>query len=214
MCDKIPPMEMREEKELVAKFMGRSYERGLTTSTGGNLSFRVGSVMLITPSGLDKSSLKAENIAEVDIETGENLTPDKKLSIETEMHRLIYKKRADCKSVMHSHPTFCCLYSASNESIDTTLIAESWYLLDRVVKIPYALMGTKELAERVAEYAEKGGNAFLLENHGALCIGKSPLNAFDRLECLEQAAKLTVFSHLVKANGIEEKERDRIADMR
>ena len=75
-------------------------------------------------------------------------------------------------------------------------------------------MGTKELAERVAEYAEKGGNAFLLENHGALCIGKSPLNAFDRLECLEQAAKLTVFSHLVKANGIEEKERDRIADMR
>ena len=214
MCDKIPPMEMREEKELVAKFMGRSYERGLTTSTGGNLSFRVGSVMLITPSGLDKSSLKAENIAEVDIETGENLTPDKKLSIETEMHRLIYKKRPDCKSVMHSHPTFCCLYSASNESIDTTFIAESWYLLDRVVKIPYALMGTKELAERVAEYAEKGGNAFLLENHGALCIGKSPLNAFDRLECLEQAAKLTVFSHLVKAEGIEEKERNRIADMR
>ena len=175
---------------------------------------RVGSVMLITPSGLDKSSLKAEDIAEVDIETGKNLTPDKKLSIETEMHRLIYKKRPDCVSVMHSHPTFCCLYSASNESIDTTLIAESWYLLDRVVKIPYALMGTKELAERVSDYAAKGGNAFLLENHGALCIGKSPLNAFDRLECLEQAAKLSALSHLVKAEGIEEKERNRIADMR
>ena len=174
-------MQMKDEKEQVALFMGRSYERGLTTSTGGNFSMRVGSVMLITPSGLDKSSLKAEDIAEVDIETGKNLTPDKKLSIETEMHRLIYKKRPDCVSVMHSHPTFCCLYSASNESIDTTLIAESWYLLDRVVKVPYALMGTKELAERVSDYAEKGGNAFLLENHGALCIGKSPLNAFDRL---------------------------------
>ena len=209
---------MKEEKEQVALFMGRSYERGLTTSTGGNFSMRVGSVMLITPSGLDKSSLKAEDIAEdiaeVDIETGKNLTPDKKLSIETEMHRLIYKKRPDCISVMHSHPTFCCLYSASNESIDTTLIAESWYLLDRVVKVPYALMGTKELAERVSDYAEKGGNAFLLENHGALCIGKSPLNAFDRLECLEQAAKLSALSHLVKAEGIEEKERNRIADMR
>ena len=211
-------MQMKEEKEQVALFMGRSYERGLTTSTGGNFSMRVGSVMLITPSGLDKSSLKAEDIAEdiaeVDIETGKNLTPDKKLSIETEMHRLIYKKRPDCISVMHSHPTFCCLYSASNESIDTTLIAESWYLLDRVVKVPYALMGTKELAERVSDYAEKGGNAFLLENHGALCIGKSPLNAFDRLECLEQAAKLSALSHLVKAEGIEEKERNRIADMR
>ena len=205
---------MKEQKEQVALFMGRSYERGLTTSTGGNFSMRVGSVMLITPSGLDKSSLKAEDIAEVDIETGKNLTPDKKLSIETEMHRLIYKKRPDCISVMHSHPTFCCLYSASNESIDTTLIAESWYLLDRVVKIPYALMGTKELAERVSDYAGRGGNAFLLENHGALCIGKSPLNAFDRLECLEQAAKLSALSNLVKAEGIEEKERNRIADMR
>ena len=207
-------MQMKEEKEQVALFMGRSYERGLTTSTGGNFSMRVGSVMLITPSGLDKSSLKAEDIAEVDIETGKNLTPDKKLSIETEMHRLIYKKRPDCVSVMHSHPTFCCLYSASNESIDTTLIAESWYLLDRVVKIPYALMGTKELAERVSDYAGRGGNALLLENHGALCIGKSPLNAFDRLECLEQAAKLSALSHLVKTDGIGEKERNRIADMR
>ena len=205
---------MKEQKEQVALFMGRSYERGLTTSTGGNFSMRVGSVMLITPSGLDKSSLKAEDIAEVDIETGKNLTPDKKLSIETEMHRLIYKKRPDCVCVMHSHPTFCCLYSESNESIDTTLIAESWYLLDRVVKIPYALMGTKELAERVSDYAGRGGNAFLLENHGALCIGKSPLNAFDRLECLEQAAKLSALSHLVKAEGIEEKDRNRIADMR
>lgn len=205
---------MKEEKELVALFMGRSYERGLTTSTGGNLSMRVGKVMLITPSGLDKSALKAEDIAEVDIETGENLTPDKKLSIETEMHRSIYKKRPDAVSVMHSHPTFCCLYSASNESIDTTIIAESWYLLDRVIKVPYALMGTKELAERVSDYAQKGGNAFLLENHGALCIGKSPLNAFDRLECLEQAAKLSALSHLVNAKGIEENERNRIADMR
>ena len=205
---------MKDEKEQVALFMGRSYERGLTTSTGGNFSMRVGSVMLITPSGLDKSSLKAEDIAEVDIETGKNLTPDKKLSIETEMHRLIYKKRPDCVSVMHSHPTFCCLYSASNESIDTTLIAESWYLLDRVVKIPYALMGTKELAERVSDYAGRGGNACLLENHGALCIGKSPLNAFARLECLEQAAKLSALSHLVKTDGIGEKERNRIADMR
>ena len=205
---------MKEEKELVALFMGRSYERGLTTSTGGNLSMRVGKVMLITSSGLDKSALKAEDIAEVDIETGENLTPDKKLSIETEMHRSIYKKRPDAVSVMHSHPTFCCLYSASNESIDTTIIAESWYLLDRVIKVPYALMGTKELAERVSDYAQKGGNAFLLENHGALCIGKSPLNAFDRLECLEQAAKLSALSHLVNAKGIEENERNRIADMR
>lgn len=188
--------------------------RGLTTSTGGNLSMRVRNTMLITPSGLDKSSLRAEDIAEVDIETGENLTPGKKLSIETEMHRMIYLKRPDAVSVAHSHPTYSCLFSASDEEIDTTLIAESWYLLDRVVKVPYALMGTKELAEKVSYYASMGHNALLLENHGALAVGKSVINAFDRLECMEQAAKLTVLSRLVKTKGMDEEERERVAAMR
>ncbi|MGN1163595.1 MAG: class II aldolase/adducin family protein [Candidatus Ornithospirochaeta sp.] len=207
-------MEMKEEKELVASFMGRCYSKGLTTSTGGNLSMRVGDVMLITPSGKDKSSLVAEDIAEVDIRTGENLTPEKKLSIETEMHRRIYQKRPDAVSVMHSHPTFCCLFSSSDEEIDTTLIAESWYLLDRVKKVPYALMGTEALAERVSDYAGGGNNALLLENHGALAVGKSVLNAFDRLECMEQAAKLTFLSRIVKTNGIGREGLKDISDMR
>lgn len=194
--------------------MGRSYRRGLTTSTGGNISARCGDVMLITPSGKDKSSLTVEDIAEVDLKTGENLTPDKKLSIETEMHREIYLKRPDVMSVVHSHPTFCCLYSASEEEIDTTVIAESWYLLDRVKKVPYALMGTKELADKVSSCAEEGYNALLLEKHGALCVGKTVINAFDRLECLEQAAKLTWLGHLVPIKGLDEEQRKNITAMR
>ena len=94
-CARLSCMEMEERKAEVASFMRRIYDRGLTTATGGNLSLRVGSLMLITPSGKDKASLTAEDIAEVDISTGENLTPDKRLSIETEMHRLIYLRRPD-----------------------------------------------------------------------------------------------------------------------
>ena len=207
-------MQMKEEKELVASFMRRCYSKGLTTSTGGNLSMRVGDVMLITPSGKDKSSLTYSDIAEVDINTGENLTPEKKLSIETEMHRKILLKRPDVVSVMHSHPTFCCLFSSSSEEIDTTLIAESWYLLDKVKKVPYALMGTVELAERVSDYAKEGNNALLLENHGALVAGKSVLNAFDRLECMEQAAKLTFLSRIIRTRGIGEDGLSAISGMR
>ena len=207
-------MEYLNEKAMVAEAMARCYAKGLTTTTGGNISLRVGGVMLITPSGKDKSSLKSEDIAEVDIATGINLTPEKKLSIETEMHRLIYVKREDAVSVVHSHPVYCCLFSASEEEIDTSLIAESWYLLDKVKKVPYALMGTRELAERVSDYAKEGYNALLLENHGALSVGKSTINAFDRLECMEQAAHLTVLSRLIRTKGIDEKERNRIAEMR
>lgn len=207
-------MDKEQLKAEVASMMERCYRKGLTTSTGGNISARCGSIMLITPSGKDKSSLVSSDIAEVDILTGENLTPEFKLSIETEMHRMIYLKREDVQSVVHSHPTFCCLYSAAEEEIDTTLIAESWYLLDKVEKVPYARMGTKELAEKVSLYMEKGDNAVLLEKHGALAVGKTVLNAFDRLECLEQAAKLTWLGHLVPHAGLDEEQRNDIAAMR
>ena len=96
---------------------------------------RKGDVMLITPSGKDKGSLSADDIAEVRISTGENLTPEKRLSIETGMHRLIYLSRPDAGAVVHSHPVFASLFSASPERIDTCIIAESWYLLGEVEKI-------------------------------------------------------------------------------
>lgn len=207
-------MTKEEAKNQVAYFMHRAYERGLTTSTGGNISMRFGSLMLITPSGKDKNSLKGEDIAEVDLATGNNLTPSFKLSIETEMHRLAYLMRDDVNAVVHSHPTCCCLFSASDEEIDVSLIAESWYLFGgRVAKAPYRLMGTKDLASVVAEYV-KNNDALLLEKHGALAVGKTLLQAFDRIECLEQAAKMTYMSRLVKTKGLTEEEKLGIDSMR
>lgn len=206
-------MDLQQARKEVALFMHRTYERGLTTSTGGNISRRYDDRMLITCSSKDKSALTEDDIAIVDIELGENLTPDLKLSIESDMHRLLYKTHCDVNAVVHSHPTYCCLFSASSKPIDTTLIAESWYLLDEVVKIPYRRMGTRELAEIVSK-SMNGRYAGIMENHGALTVGKTLLSAFDRMECLEQAAKLTLFSTLVSVNGLDEKKRDEISRMR
>ena len=174
---------------------------------------RVGSVMLITPSGKDKALLSADDIAVVQIADGLNLTPDKKLSIESDMHRRIYLKRPDAGAVVHCHPVFCCLFSASEDEIDTSLIAESWFLLDKVKKVSYALMGTEELAEVVSDSSLER-DALLLENHGALTIGNTLLSAFDRMECLEQAAKLTYLSKAVHVRGLSGEERAAIARMR
>lgn len=207
-------MTKEEAKSSIAYFMHRAYERGLTTSTGGNISMRFGDVMLITPSGKDKNSLTCEDIAEVDLSTGENLTPEFKLSIETEMHRSVYLERADVNSVVHSHPTCCCLFSASEEKIDISLIAESWYLFGgRVDKAPYRLMGTKALADVVAEYV-KNNDALLLEKHGALAVGKTLLQAFDRIECLEQAAKMTYMAKTIKTVGLSAEEKHGIDCMK
>ena len=207
-------MEITELKASVASFMKRCYDRALTTATGGNISVRYGSRMLITPSGKDKASLHADDIAEVSLDDGRNLTPTLRLSIESGMHRAIYLSRPDISAVVHCHPVFSSLFSASDERIDTALIAESWYLLDEVECVPYALMGTEDLALRVSAAASGGSNAFLLENHGALALGSDLLSAFDRMECLEQAAKLTYLSRGVGTAGLPPEEKARISAMR
>ncbi len=196
----------RAEKE-IADTMRRVYERGLTTSLGGNISMRLGSVMLITPSSLDKASLGDEDIAKVDIESGKNLTPCLKLSIESEMHRLIYLKRPTCKAVIHAHPVFSSLFSASEEEIRTDIIAESYYQLGRVVKTPYAIMGSRELAEKVSDDASSCC-AVLLERHGVLTVSdKSLLEALERLECLENTARMSLLSRDMKLNCLSENEK-------
>ena len=204
---------MDDLKALIASFMKRTYDRGLTTATGGNISARSGDVMLITPSGKDKAGLSAGDIASVDIRTGRNLSPCFRLSIETEMHRLVYLARPEVGAIVHAHPVFASLFSASRDKIDTSIIAESWYLLGDVEKVPYQRMGTRELAEAVAEYSAKG-NALLLENHGAVAFGKTLLEAFDRLECLEQSAKLTYISHSADLITLDEARKAAIAAMR
>ena len=211
-CDKLHLMDARKAE--IAAFMKRTYDRGLTTATGGNISMRIGNVMLITPSGKDKASLSADDIAEVSILDGVNLTPEKRLSIETGMHRAIYLARPDVSAIVHSHPVYSSLFSASDEAIDTCIIAESYYLLGDVVKVPYALMGTEKLAANAAACAVGGVDAMLLENHGAIALGRDLMSAFDRLECLEQAARLTFLSKTIRINDIKEEDRADIARMR
>ena len=200
-------------KESVAYFMRRAYERGLTTCTGGNISARLGSSMYITCSGKDKGNLCASDIAEVDMKTGKNLTPELKISIETEMHRLVYLARPDVSAVVHTHPVYSCYFSASDHEIDTSIIAESYFLLDKVVKVPYRLMGTKELALEVQKYAP-GHDVLLMENHGALAFGKSLISAFDRLECLEQAARMTILSMAFPVKDLTEEQKEAIKALR
>ena len=56
-------------------------------------------------------------------------------------------------------------------------------------------MGTRELASVASESIMKS-DILLLENHGILTTGSSILQAFDKLEVLENAAKMTMIVEL------------------
>jgi len=177
------------EREQVASVMRRLYRQGLTTCSGGNVSLRCGDVVLITPSGTDKGEITAGQIGAVTI-SGENLAPDLRLSIETEMHLEVYRNRPDVKGIVHAHPVTASAFAALDAEIDTRLTAETWHVLGLPVRATYALMGTKELARIVGQAARKG-NAVIMENHGVLTVGETLFRAFDRMEILEAAARMT-----------------------
>jgi L-fuculose-phosphate aldolase len=183
--------KFKKERKEVARFMRRLYRLGLTTTSGGNISLRVSDdIIVITPSATDKGLMKWKEVGIMSI-LGENLTPDLKPSIEYALHLNIYRKRKDISAIVHAHPVFASSFTAMKYEINTGLTAEARAICGTPRFVPYALMGSAELAEIVAEHAAEA-DILLLENHGILTMAPDLLKAFDKLEVLENAAKMTL----------------------
>lgn len=189
--------------------MQRLYRMGLTTTSGGNISAVWNKLTLITPSQTDKGNMKAREIGIID-DDGNNLTPSLTLSMETGMHRAIYKSRPDVKAIVHAHPPFATAFAVAGKEIDTRLMGESWAVLQQPVIAPYALMGSDELAQKVAEAARQS-DIILMANHGVVATGRTLLEAFDRIEVLENCAKVNVIVKLLgSSNSLDTQQQSAI----
>ncbi len=185
---------MIEEKQAVADCMNRLYRQGLTTTSGGNISLRISDdLILLTASATDKGNMMADEIAEIGMD-GANHTPHLKPSIETSMHLEIYKRHSHVQAIVHAHPPMASTFVATRKPINTRLIAEAYAMVGEPQIAPYALMGSPELAEAVAGSFRKHTSCVLMENHGVLCVGDTLLQAFDRIEVLENTAKINLYA--------------------
>lgn len=185
---------LKTHKKDIAYFMRRLYKRGLTTSSGGNISLRQNGFLLITPSQTDKGRMKAKEICVIDSE-GLNQSPKQKFSMETAMHQAVYAVRDDVKAIVHAHPPFATSFAVNHQTINTALMGESWAVLGIPAFAPYALMGSEALADTVAQ-AAINANVVVMANHGILAMGSSLLEAFDRIEVLENCAKIQLLASL------------------
>ncbi|MCG8578479.1 MAG: class II aldolase/adducin family protein [Bacteroidales bacterium] len=185
-----------KSKKEVAKWMRRLYKKGLTTSLGGNISLRIDdNHIAITASETDKGRIKASEIAIVAMD-GQLLDSSNRVSMETGMHLAIYNERPDVKAIVHAHAPMGSLFAATNQTINTTLLAEAYTIIGYPQKADYAAPGSDELAANVAKVSQNT-NVILMENHGVLAVGVSLLQAFDRIEVLENAAKMTCLTTLL-----------------
>lgn len=182
--------------------MRRLYKKGLTTTSGGNISLKISEEhILITPSATDKGRMRWNEVGIMSM-MGENLTPELKPSIEKDLHLNIYKKNTDVTAIIHAHPVFATSFTATRCTINTGLTAEARAICGEPRFVPYALMGSADLAQVTAEHSSDA-DVLLLENHGILTTGKTLLSAFDKLEVLENAAKMTLIVELTgKKKGL------------
>lgn len=192
-------MMFKSERKDVARIMRRLYKQRLTTSSGGNVSMKNSDgYIFITASQTDKSCIKYKDIIVFDSELN-NLTPELKPSMESEMHINIYKMRPDISAIVHSHPIYASTFAIIDTKFYSSLTGEARYVLGEVAEIDYELMGTKKLAELSANKL-KNSNVGIMKNHGAITLGKNLFEAYDRMEVLEFSANMYFNVLLLNSN--------------
>ena len=102
-------------------FMQRIYDKGMTTTSGGNLSImdEDGNIW-ITPAGVDKGTLNRNDI--VCVHPDGTVVGMHKPSSELPFHAAVYKMRPDLKAVLHAHPPALVSFSIARKSPSLDLL--------------------------------------------------------------------------------------------
>lgn len=189
-------MMYEKERKALADICHLLYERNLVSATDGNVSLRVSKDhILLTPSGKNKGYVQPEEMLVVDLE-GNVVEGSGKASKEYPMHRLVYQKRADVNAVVHTHPVHATAFALAGRNIPENYLIETRMMLKKVALASYATPGTLEMADAIAPFMVDT-NAILLQNHGALTLGKDLMDAFNKMEVLESIARTIILSKAV-----------------
>ena len=167
----------------------RLWQGGLIAGQDGNVSVRhAPGRLLVTPRGLLKADLTADDIVEVDLE-GRHVGGSRMASTELDLHLRVYRRRPDCGAVVHAHPPMATAFAVVGEGIPGNVLPEVAVLMGDVPLVPYATTGTPALGDAVEPFLE-GHDAVLLANHGAVAWGANLTTARIRMESLEHAARI------------------------
>ena len=111
-------------RDQIILVISRIYKRGLTTTSGGNISIidENGDIW-VTPSAVDKGSLQPDDI--VCVKKNGTISGRHKPSSEFPFHRAIYESRPDIKSVIHAHPPALVSFSIVRQIPNTNIISQA-----------------------------------------------------------------------------------------
>jgi len=179
------------DKKLFIKICKMLYDRKYVVGSGGNVSVREDEKVYLTPTGSILGFLREEDIAEIDLRG--NIIKGNPTS-EKNLHLALYKKREDINAIIHTHSIISTFLSTIDREIEL-LTPEGKIFLRKIGYVDYFEAGSLKLAE---ETEKRDEDVIVLKNHGVVCLGKDLLDAYVKVEVLEEQAKLTLLKCLFK----------------
>ena len=193
---------MREGKarRQIAAYGRELWDRRLVTGSSGNISIRLGKDrILCTPSGASLRNLEPADLVVTDL-TGRPLDAQQRPTSELPLHLCAYRVRPSIRVVLHTHPTFCVVWSACGSVFprDTVGARET---LREVSFTPFHPAGSDALAQVCGAAFSQGVDNVLMERHGLSCIGANLEEAFLQSDLAEEAARI---AYLRRMTGVPE----------
>lgn len=193
--------------------LGKSlYDRGLVHGATGNISVRVESGTLVTPTGKSLGTLDPVDIALVG-DDGTLIGGGPKPSKEAFLHLACYARRPQDRAVVHTHSTHCvalsCLESISGDDPLPPITAYQVMRVGKLALLPYFRPGDRALADAMAQVSADR-RVVLMAHHGPIASGTDLSAAADAIEELEETAKLIL---LLGNKAFRTLDADQIADL-
>jgi L-fuculose-phosphate aldolase len=185
--------DLMHPRDQIILVINRIYKKGLTTTSGGNLSIMDEDGRIwITPAAVDKGSLTPRDIMCL-LPDGAIAGPHKPSS-ELPFHKAIYEMRPDIKAVVHAHPPALVSFSIVKQVPNTRIIPQAKQVCGPIGFAPYFLPGSKKLGDAIAAEFAKGFDSVIMESHGTVVGGKNLIEAYERFEAMEFCGRTLIHS--------------------
>ncbi len=177
------------ERQQVVETAQRLVEKGYLMATGGNLSIRIPgqAAFAVTPSDYDYGKMTPDDVCVLDFDL-QVIAGTRKPSVESALHAGVYVTRPDVNAVVHTHQVYASTLALIDAPIPALFDEQVRFLGRSVEIIPYAPSGTGLLKNAIVKHIKNHNNAYILQNHGALCLGHDVERAAHNVEILEKCA--------------------------
>ena len=172
---------------------------GFLAGVGGNLALRIDERrMAVTPSATDYYSMTPEEVCVVELGSLRVLHGTRAPSVESGLHARALLKRPDCRASVHTHQPVASAFTLLGIPLPVSEGAERALLGDEVPVAAYAPSGTGWLAGNVARLVRPDRNAYLMRNHGVVCLGATLADACAVVLAAERVASTWFERHGTK----------------